>query len=313
MRVSVCIATTRASTIGATLRSIRAQSYPDWEVVLVSQGDVDAVRRLAEREFASDPSRLRFVPQMGWGLSRARNTAMRAATGETFAWLDDDCEAAPDWLDVMVNGFKGRPEVGLIGGALLAPPPCKPWPRTCPQWTPAEVVFDPGRDGRTPPPGWGWIGGNFAMRRATAERIGDFDEFLGAGAHFPMDEDVDFMFRAEAASVPMLTTPRAIVHHTYGWRYGLRTVLRHQHDFARGNGAFAAKLTLLGDPRGQEAVEAVKDEARVGWLQGFRPFSLPTGVRRLFYFLAAYRECLTRFEVDTSGLLVPRRPVPVGG
>jgi hypothetical protein len=304
--ISVCVATTRAATVGATLRSIRLQTYRDWEVVVVAQGDAEAVRRTSEAALGGNLSGVRFVPQAGWGLSRARNAAMRTGRGEVFAWLDDDCEAAPNWLEVLVDRFGRRPEIGLVGGALVAPAPRGRWPRTCPHWTPAEVLFDPAVHGGTPPRGWGWIGGNFALRRSAALRIGSFDEFLGAGAHFPMDEDVDFMFRAQALGVPTLTTPRAVVHHTYGWRYGVTAVLRHQRNFARGNGALAGKLTLLGDPRGREALEASRREARTGWVRGPSPLSMLTGLRRHHHFLKAYRECLADFRVDASGLLVRR-------
>jgi Glycosyl transferase family 2 len=302
--ISVCVATTRPDTIAATIRSIRAQEYASWELVVVGQGDIEAVRGVVQAEMHSHPQRLCFVAQTGFGLSRARNAAMKEATGDVFAWLDDDCEAAPDWLSVIADALQRRPKVGIVGGALVAPSPLRRWPRTCPAWTPAEALYDPWAHGCVRPPGFGWLGGDFAVRRDAARLIGAFDEFLGAGARFPQAEDVDYMCRAEAAGVPMLSTPRAVVHHTYGWRYGVGAVLRHQRGLARGNGALAAKFTLLGDPRGAGLVRIARRESLacgVRWWR--RPVSAVTGGRRLFHFMRAYRECLRDYRVGKGGLL----------
>ncbi|MEA3075010.1 MAG: hypothetical protein QOD29_6456, partial [Alphaproteobacteria bacterium] len=38
MKVSVCVAATRPDTVGATARSIAAQTHDDWELVVIVQG-----------------------------------------------------------------------------------------------------------------------------------------------------------------------------------------------------------------------------------------------------------------------------------
>ena len=307
LMISVCVAATRPDTIATTIRSICAQIYRHWELIVVAQGEVDAVRRVALSEMRAEPTRLRFIAQTGFGLSRARNAALRAATGDVFAWLDDDCEAARDWLIVIADALKQHPRLGLVGGALVAPPPPHRWPRTCPAWTPDETLYDPGADGRHRPPGFGWLGGNFALTRRAVDRIGAFDEYLGAGAYFPQSEDVDYMLRAEAVGLPMLSTPRAIVNHIYGWRSGIAPVLRHQRNLARGSGALAGKLSLLGDSRGERLLrEARREVLAEGSRWWRRPISAATATRRLRHFVRAYRECLTSFCVGDDGLLAPR-------
>lgn len=306
MKISVCVAVTRPDTVGATARSIAAQTHKDWELVVIAQGGVQGtVAEAVQRHVSED--RLCIVPQDGAGLSRARNRAVGAAGGGVIAMLDDDCEAAPDWLAVLDDRFTEYPRVGIVGGAVLAPPRPRVGPGNCPSCYPGEVVYDPA--GREPPAGFGWIGANFAFRRDTAEAVGEFDELLGAGAWFPVAEEIDFGRRAEAIGIAMASTPAAVVHHTFGWRTGMRAVWRLQGNYARGNGGYAGKLTLLGDPRGERDVAEMRRMMVADWFQRRRPVALPAGIRRYARFAAGYRECLRDFRVDDRGLL-RRSPLP---
>jgi glycosyltransferase involved in cell wall biosynthesis len=307
LHVAVVVASTRTRTLPATLRSLGAQTHRDWHVVVVAQYDVSALRAVAEHE-VTDTGRLQFIAMEGHGLSRARNAALRAASGEVVAMIDDDCEADPRWLEALANCFVEDPRVGIVGGAVDAPPPVHGGPRNCPRCEPVDTFYDPGM-GDVRPKEWGWIGANFALRKEAATRIGEFDELLGAGTHFPVGEDVDYMLRAEALGIRMRTTPAARVCHTYGWRYGIVEVMRHQRGYARGNGALAAKLTLSGDERGVEAMKEMRRLARRDWLERRSPVALPAGLRRLYHFVAGYRECLAGFCVDARGLLTPRDAV----
>ena len=178
MRISVCVAATRPDTVGATARSIAAQTHGDWELIVIVQGGAaPAVAEAVEREVPR--SRARVLPQDGKGLSRARNAAVRAASGDVIAMTDDDCEAAPDWLAVLVDRFASLPQAGIVGGTVVAPPARVRGPGNCPSCHPGEVLYEPGALPDGAPPGFHWIGANFAFRRSTAELVGDFDELLG--------------------------------------------------------------------------------------------------------------------------------------
>jgi glycosyltransferase involved in cell wall biosynthesis len=305
MKISVCVAATRPDTVGVLARSIAAQTHADWELVVIVQGGVaEAVAEAVERETAGVSARV--LHQDGKGLSRARNEAVRLADGDVIAMTDDDCEAAPDWLAVLADRFDSLPRVGIVGGAVIAPPAAVHGPGNCPSCHPDEVVYEPAAHPDGPPPGFGWIGANFAFRRRTAELVGEFDELLGAGAHFPVAEEIDFMRRAEVLRIPMATTPKAVIHHTYGWRHGVAAVWRLQGNYARGNGAYAGKLTLLGDPRGVQDLAAMRRLTMFDWIERRRPVALPAGIRRYRLFAAGYRECLRDFSVDDRGLLQRR-------
>lgn len=287
MRFSVCIPTTRPTTVADAIRSVLDQWVADWELVVVGQGDEGELRRTVEDAAAGD-ERVRYHHISRRGLSIARNAGIAATSGEVVALLDDDCEAAPDWLAVLGECFDD-PAIGLVGGSLLAPPTTRRF-ATCPHLTVPELTYDPGGSDGAAPAGWGVIGGNLAIRRSVLERVGSFDEQLGAGTAFGGAEETDYMLRVELAGTVMRTSPRSIVHHTHGHRYGLRAIYRHKRNYARGNGALAAKLTMLGDGRGEEWWR--HNRAEIGrLLRTRRVHRLPVSLLRLWHFRRAYVAC----------------------
>ncbi len=301
--VSVCIATVRPTTIGAAIESVRRQSWGDWELLVIGQGGDGATRAVVERAAGGD-SRVRYLDIPTRGLSAARNAGLAAASNEIVAMMDDDCEARPDWLAAVVECFREKPETGLVGGSFLAGPPSWRTRSTCLSLAATEAFYDPAS--APSPAGFEWFGANFAVRRSVAETVGPFDESFGAGATFRSCEDVDYKLRLEAAGVKMWSTPRSVVFHTYGRRYGARAVIRYWHGHGIGAGAIAAKLTLIGDPRGRDALRRAAREYTVGSLQRRSPHEILRNAVRLQSFLRGYRRCLRDFQVDGRGLLVPR-------
>jgi glycosyltransferase involved in cell wall biosynthesis len=298
---SVCIPATRATSVGAAVRSIRAQTVEDWELLVVGQADDIEVRQAVASASKGD-ARVRYLHIDQAGSSRARNAGIRATSGAVLAMTDDDCEARPDWLAVLATITADEPRVALVGGALIAPPGARVRPARCPSLLPAEALYDPIATRGQPPAGWDWIGANFAVRREVAEQM-DFDEHLGVGAEFPSAGDSDYKLRMERCGLMMRSTPRSVVYHTYGWRYGLQAVFGLQRRQARGMGALAAKLTLWGDPRGEQWLDATTRERLLRWLRRREPHRLPSDLRILWHFRDAYQRCLRGYEVDARGLL----------
>ncbi len=303
MPVSVIIPTVRATHLSDTLASICRQTYTDWEMIVVAQGSNPELKAFVDR--GHPDTRIRFLHLRESGLSLARNAGMAAAKYPIALFTDDDCEAQEDWISVVLECFETYSDVGLVGGALVAPPRPAWQIGSCPQVLPDEVVYDPAQTFAKPPKGWGWVGGNFALRRETYEQVGPFDTFLGPGAHFPVADDVDFGFRMERAHLRMLSTNRSIVNHTYGTRLGLRNLMKNSTNYARGNGAMAAKLTLLGDPRGAEWRSITLGEGKIQRNLS-RPHRYPIAARRVLAFDKAYQECVREFCVDKQGLLQRR-------
>lgn len=112
MKVSVIIPTyNRAAYLGSALRSLFAQSYKNFEVIVVDDGSTDNTKDIIAA--FSDP-RLKYFYIPNGGPSRARNYGIRQTDGEAIAFLDsDDCWDS-DKLEKQVDILTTSPKVGLV-------------------------------------------------------------------------------------------------------------------------------------------------------------------------------------------------------
>jgi glycosyltransferase involved in cell wall biosynthesis len=76
-------------TIRDTLASVQAQTFKDWECLIVNDGSTDGGPRIAE-EFAARDPRFRVIHKANGGLSSARNAGIKQACGEYIHFLDAD-------------------------------------------------------------------------------------------------------------------------------------------------------------------------------------------------------------------------------
>lgn len=305
MKFSVCIGSVRPTALHAAIESIRRQTWPDWELIVVGQGPDAALRAVGEAAAMRD-RRVRYIHLERMGVSLARNVGVRAAEGDIIAITDDDCEAQADWLATLAECFATEPDVDVVGGALVAPSVGRGWISRCPEFIPAEALYDPVVSPRKRPVGFGLVTANLAFRPAVFARAGPFDEQFGPGAVFRVATDSEYVARLEASGVRMRSTPRAVVFHTFGRRYGLRTVLRRQIDYSWGHGALAGKLTLLGDPRGREWLEDMWRACGIDWRRPLRPDRFALSVLQLAYYARGYQRCVRDYRVHpTDGVLEP--------
>ena len=95
-----------------TLRSIRAQTFTDYEIVLVDDGSTDeASRALLDTLQAPD---LRILRKRNGGLSSARNAALRVARGRYILPLDPDDLILPTFLEKAVAVMEGTPGLAYV-------------------------------------------------------------------------------------------------------------------------------------------------------------------------------------------------------
>lgn len=96
----------------AAIRSILAQSFTDWEAVVVDDGSTDGSVEVL-RQF-SDP-RIRLVSQANAGVAAARNHGIAEARAGLVAFLDADDEWMPDYLETMIALARKYPEAVIYG------------------------------------------------------------------------------------------------------------------------------------------------------------------------------------------------------
>ena len=75
------------------IESVIAQTYKDWELILVDDGSPDNSGSICD-EYASRDPRIRVIHKKNAGVSAARNTGIEAANGEWISFIDSD-----DWVD----------------------------------------------------------------------------------------------------------------------------------------------------------------------------------------------------------------------
>ncbi len=97
--------------IANTLRTVLAQTYQDFEIVIVNDGSTD--NSLKEAKRINDP-RIRIISQQNAGVSAARNHGIREARGEYIALLDADDEWKPEYLATQVALAKKYPECDVF-------------------------------------------------------------------------------------------------------------------------------------------------------------------------------------------------------
>ncbi len=101
-----------ASVIGETIRSVQAQSMPDWELIIADDCSRDATCDLVEGFAASDP-RIRLLrATANTGPALARQRAIDAATGRHLAFLDSDDLWLPQKLERQLE-FMSRHQAAL--------------------------------------------------------------------------------------------------------------------------------------------------------------------------------------------------------
>src|SRR5215510_8385440 len=113
--VSVIMPTfNRADTIRRAVRSVQAQTFTDWELIVVDDGSTDNTVALIE---GRDP-RLKLIRQENQGTAGARNAGLSAGAGSYIAFLDSDDEWLPHHLELCVSFLEAFPGEQFVTNEL---------------------------------------------------------------------------------------------------------------------------------------------------------------------------------------------------
>lgn len=111
MKVSVVIpAHNEEAYISRTLDAVRAQTYPDVEIIVVDNNSTDRTVEIVR----AIPGVI-LVEERRQGVQYAREAGRHVATGDIIVNLDADCQPAPDWIAHALEHFHNPHVVGLSG------------------------------------------------------------------------------------------------------------------------------------------------------------------------------------------------------
>ena len=98
--------------IGEALDSVLAQTFTDYEIIVINDGSPDS--EALERALEPYMSRIIYIKQENRGVSAARNTGIAAARGSLLAFLDGDDTWLPNYLEVQVARIQADPTIDVL-------------------------------------------------------------------------------------------------------------------------------------------------------------------------------------------------------
>lgn len=208
--ISVVIPTmNRAEVLLDTLRDIRLQDLPNFEVVVIDQSDTpnEAVRALLA-DFGK-PAHYHYITHFR-GLPEARNFGWRQASGDIVVYIDDDIRCGPGFLQAHLDAHRSS-GAAMVAGGITEKKGDRTWPAptgSLNRWTATSIrnfhLKEPGFCLHAP-------GGNFSVRRAVVHDLGGFDENLTIGA--ALYEETEFALRLQKTGQRCWFAPEAHLVH----------------------------------------------------------------------------------------------------
>ena len=199
------------------MRSLCEQSLPcdQYEVIVVDNA-VEAAAEQVVKEFEDGRVNLRYVPEERVGLSRARNTGLKAAAGRYVAYIDDDARADSHWLEALVVAFeKASPAPAAVGGRVWLD-----WHGEKPSWVPEQhlslyTYVDHGNAAHLLVNGEYLVGANLAFEKHALLLVRGFDPKLGRqGTVLLSGEESAIIAQLQELGRGVYYEPAAVVWHS---------------------------------------------------------------------------------------------------
>jgi glycosyltransferase involved in cell wall biosynthesis len=193
-----------AARLPRLLDCLLAQSSPDWEAIVVLDGDIDDSASVVARYASRGPVRCVVFPE-NRGRPAALNAGFEIAEGGVLVRCDDDLTPAPDYVAGHLARHTEGP-VGVIGMCRNV------FPETAYAAVYGRPAYERLRAAAHAAPAdlrWRYWGGNVSVDRDSWSQVGPYDEtFRGYGW-----EDVDWGYRLTQAGVPMVVDPALETDH----------------------------------------------------------------------------------------------------
>ncbi len=219
MTVSIVVVNwDRRDLLRACLRSLEAQTFRDFEILVVDNGSRDGSAEMVEQEF---PQARLLRNSTNRGFCAANNQGIALAGGRYVALLNNDAEADPAWLAELLGAFGQGADVGMAASKILV------WENRSTIDKAGHLIYP---DGQNRGRGTGetdrgqydqveetaWPDGCAAMyKKEMLDAVGGFDEDFFAYA-----DDAELGLRARLAGWRCLYLPTAVAYHHRGSTLG---------------------------------------------------------------------------------------------
>ena len=235
--LSVLIVTYRSGpTLDRCLAALRAQTFTDFEIVMVDNDEPGAGDGSAASAAKADPAIRLISPQANLGFAAGNNLAAQTATSPWLVMLNPDAYPQPDWLQRLADAAARRPDYRVFTSRQLMDEDPSRLDGL------GDVMFAAGAPYRggygRPDPGdvaegevFSPCGAAMMVDRALFLKLGGFDE-----SFFCYCEDVDLGYRLRLAGEGTMLVTDAVVRHAgsvssggpasaFAVRYGTRNRL----------------------------------------------------------------------------------------
>lgn len=210
--ISIIIPTyNRAHLIERAINSVLAQSYRDWELIIVDDGSSDNTDSVIN-SYASDP-RVKYIKKENTGAAHSRNVGVDNCESEIITFIDSDDEANENWLESLVKSFHSD-SVGVVCCGAVRKNSNGEYVGTSLPYKLGQCFCD--YEGL-------FIGGSFALRKKIFQDITGYDSKLKSGQHTELALRIAPYLKEHGLEVIPLSETLITIHIHDGER------IRHNH------------------------------------------------------------------------------------
>jgi GT2 family glycosyltransferase len=179
--------------------SVRAQQYPEWELVIVDDGSCQPGLEREIAALAAGDERIKFeLIEANGGISAASNAGLELCGGEFVGFLDHDDKLTPNALLAVAQALSADPELDVVysDSDKITIANVRADPFLKPDWSPVYAL------------GAMYVGHLLVVRLAVAEAAGGFD------SAYDTIQDFEFMLRVSERTDRIHHIPQILYH----WR-----------------------------------------------------------------------------------------------
>ena len=243
----------QAKFLGEAVESVLAQTYRNYEIIVVDDGSTDATAKIAASFDGA-----RCLRQRNLGLAAARNAGFAACNGDYLVFLDADDRLLPNALHAGVSALELTPECAFVYGHVN---PISSDGSTLP--IPVQVAVRERHYLELLRRNYIWTTGAVMYRRRVIESVGAFDLSAQGSADFDLNIRIARVFPISCCDTPVLEYRRHpdSMSHNYALMLKSAIAVRRNHGrLVKGNES--SEVALEAGIRGvqQDYGEKLLDE-----------------------------------------------------